>query len=159
MLLLLLKLLYLICCLHIISIAGKIERGSFCWAPFRLAVFFFGSIAEYLVAPSSSGIETSQDRVWSSGMGEVAALVEVKCALRSRTEVSILSVRDVTAIIVPAGKDHAVLPLVTLPARRLLVYQKSSRVQIDLFLDASGHSDTVALVNVEGGPAGLCLDA
>ena len=92
-------------------------------------------------------------------MGEVAALVEVKCALRSRTEVSILSVRDVTAIIVPAGKDHAVLPLVTLPARRLLVYQKSSRVQIDLFLDTSGHSDTVALVNVEGGPAGLCLDA
>ena len=92
-------------------------------------------------------------------MGEVAALVEVKCALRSRAEVGILSIRDITAIIVPAGKDHAVLPLVTQPARRLLVCQKSSRVQIDLFFDASDDSDTIALVNVEGGLSGLCLDA
>ena len=92
-------------------------------------------------------------------MREGAALVKIYCALRGRTEVNILSVRDITAVIVPAGKDHTVLPLVRRPAWRLFVYQKSSRVQIGLFLDASDHSDTIALVNVEGGPAGLCLDA
>lgn len=90
-------------------------------------------------------------------MGEGAA-IQIKCALRSCTEVSILSVRDIAAV-VSTGKDHTVLPIVTRPGWRLLVCQKPSRVQIDLFLDASDHSDTIALVNVEGGPASLCLDA
>ena len=148
---------HLTCCFHIIGIAGKVERGSFMWAFLRLTVFIFASITNFLFDPSSSGIKTSQDRVRSSHKGERTALVEVKCALRGRIELNILSVRDITTIIISAGKDHAVVPLLTQPGWSLLV--KSSSVQISIFLDASDYSDTIALVNVEGGPSSLCLDA